>query len=254
LSEGRSEFLANSVGTQLAEPSVMDRTARILASLALVVATSAILAACGGADDTNSLLRGGAPSNPTQPNGSGEPGTDPTSPGQNTEQSTSPTSPPQNGGGTDAGGGTSDSGSATKTTAFTGAPAYVATLGVSARKESHNFAGNTPTTNPAKQACAGCHSGFVMGGTIFKDVAGTIPAPSVEVRIRDANGNALSTYTDSDGNFWLRKPAGSAFNYPALVGARDATKTSAMTATIANGNCSAAGCHLAGATGPIHIP
>lgn len=153
-------------------------------------------------------------------------------------------------------GGTLDAGSdAGPTNAFTGAGAYTSKTGTSARKNAHNFAGNTPTTNPAKQACLGCHvaggaaPAFSFGGTVFKDTAGTMPASNVEIRVRDLAGNAVSVYSDADGNFYYS----GAFGFPAHTGARDGTTTKLMSTLPGNGNCNSNVCH-GGAQGWIHVP
>jgi hypothetical protein len=150
-------------------------------------------------------------------------------------------------------GGAVDSGS--RPNAFTGAPAFVATLGPSARRDAHAFADNTPPTNPAKQACLGCHvaggaaPAFAFAGTAFKDVAGTIPAAGVEIRVRAPDGVASSVYTDEDGNFY----APAAFTFPADVGVRDGASVRVMSGAAPDGNCSAAACH-GGAHPWIHLP
>ncbi len=153
-------------------------------------------------------------------------------------------------------GGTVDGGAdAGATNAFTGAGAYTSKTGDSARKNAHAFAGNVPITNPAKQACLGCHvaggtaPAFSFGGTVFKDVAGTMPASNVEIRIHDLAGNSVSVYTDADGNFFSK----AAFAFPAHTGARDAAATRLMVTLPGNGNCNSNVCH-GGAQGWIHVP
>jgi hypothetical protein len=219
-----------------------------LASLVLALMTATFVA-CSGGTDTGSLLAGRG--NPPAPGSENDDGTGPTN-------DSDPTEPPETktpATGEEDGGTTSGdaSGPSPFVDAFLGAPVFQSVLGPTARRTAHNFPGNTPTTNPANQACASCHPGFSMGGTVFKDAQGTIPAAGIEVRVRDATGNALSAYTDSDGNFYLRKPAASTFNYPAHTAVRDATKMTGMVATIANGNCASAGCHVVAAAGPIHL-
>ena len=137
--------------------------------------------------------------------------------------------------------------------AFAGAPAYVSTIGRSA----HN----------AGQSCmkSGCHGaggaadGLLIGGTVYADYAGTIPAPGVEIRVLDMAGHAVSVYSGQNGNFYV---GGAAVTFPAIVGARDGKTTrpmvTALTGTMRS--CAAAGCHIVGgspATGayyPIHVP
>jgi hypothetical protein len=135
--------------------------------------------------------------------------------------------------------------------AFTGATAFVPQLGPSTRKSSHNFPGNTPTTSPMGQACSNCHN-FFAGGTVFADAAGTMPAPGVEVRARDAAGNAVSAFTDQDGNFYIPNPG--AVTLPAHIGVRNTATTKLMSGTIASGTCASSSCHVAGKQGSIHLP
>jgi hypothetical protein len=145
-------------------------------------------------------------------------------------------------------------------TAFTGAGAYVA------------FTGTLPTNlgdagHFVGASCGPCHSTgcgsgipcFTLGGTVYKDYAGTVPAPGVEVRVVDLHGKVASTYSGSSGNFALYADAG--VTLPAMVGARDSTSTRPMVTTLAVGMCATAGCHVVGAglpdSGgyfPIHVP
>lgn len=136
--------------------------------------------------------------------------------------------------------------------AFSGADAYSATLGPTARQGGHAFASATPATNPAGRPCLQCHGAggpaprFAFAGTIYKDALQT-PAPRVQVRVVGADGAARVTFTDADGNFFFRFTSG-AVKFPALVGARDADTTKLMTIDATNGNCN--GCHRAGGTEP----
>jgi hypothetical protein len=145
---------------------------------------------------------------------------------------------------------------APQVTAFTGAAPFVATTGPSARRDTHAFAGNTPTTNPAKQPCLGCHSAggaatpFAFAGTVFKDVAGTIPAVGVEIRVRAPDGGALSAYTDQDGNFYQAASVG----FPANVGVRSATNARLMMAPPPDGGCNASQCHDGNAHPWVYLP
>lgn len=114
---------------------------------------------------------------------------------------------------------------------------------------------------------SGCHGSgniesFLIAGTVFKDYAGTIPYPGVEVRVQDANGRTYTTYSRSNGNFYMGGGGGS-LALPAIVAARDATTTRPMVTqltTAGMGSCASAGCHVVGgspSTGayyPIHVP
>ncbi len=159
---------------------------------------------------------------------------------------------------TSSGGPTNDASTPQNLGVFQGAPAYVSTLGPTTRKAQHNFAGNTPTTNPAGRPCFQCHAAagpaprFGFAGTIYKDVAGTQPAARVEVRIVDANNKSVSAYTDADGNFFIPFATSGALAYPAKAGARDADTVKLMTAGSMNGNCNS--CHrTGGSTTPIPV-
>jgi hypothetical protein len=139
---------------------------------------------------------------------------------------------------------------------FTGAPAYVETLGTSAR----NTTGHTtnPDGNAAGTACLTCHqvggaaTPFLVAGTLWADAAGTLAAAKVEVRVRDATGASLVTYSDGDGNFFLARGDAGAIAAPARAGIRTAANQQPMGNVINNGDCNA--CHqAAGSPGRLHL-
>jgi cytochrome c553 len=136
--------------------------------------------------------------------------------------------------------------------AFTGAPAYVATLGTSARNAKHTNGGN-----PAGTACLTCHDGqrgvteFLFGGTVWMDATATTPAAHVEVRVLGANGTGQSAYSDTDGNFFFARAANPALSAPARAGLRDSASTHLMSNLISEGNCNE--CHRAGGQGLMHM-
>jgi len=139
--------------------------------------------------------------------------------------------------------------------AFTDAGTFAPDAGELTERANHNFAGNTPTTQPAKQACLDCHKNggaamtFAFGGTVFADDAGTKPAAGVEVRVRDTNGAFTSVYTDTHGNFFSRT---SAATFPGQTGSRTGTNTALMVDNAANGNCNS--CHNGAGQSFIHVP
>ena len=141
--------------------------------------------------------------------------------------------------------------------AFTGDPTYVATTGTTSENAAHDFAGNTPTTNPAGQPCLTCHGAagpgkaFVFGGTVWTSAAAIAPAPQIEVRVRDNNAIGFATFSDADGNFFSLLGAAGTFAPPAHPGIRNATTTDVMTGAIDNGNCN--DCHRLGGQTPIHL-
>jgi hypothetical protein len=150
---------------------------------------------------------------------------------------------------------------------FAGTPGYKA--GMSG--DGHHNAGQA-----CGQAC--CHGGggnacqgdtgpaFLIGGTVYTDYKGTTPAPGVEVRIVDSAGHAASTYSASDGNFYIRAASNTTgVTFPAIIGARNASASRPMItklSTASMGSCGQAKCHVPGGgpqtnSGnyyPIHVP
>jgi hypothetical protein len=116
---------------------------------------------------------------------------------------------------------------------------------------------------------SGCHGAgavqaptFVIAGTVYKDYAGTMPYSGVEVRVQDATGRTMTTYSRQNGNFYIGGGGGQ-LAVPALVSARDGTTTRPMVTqltTTSMGSCASTGCHTVGgspSTGayyPIHVP
>lgn len=214
-----------------------------------LLVVSLALAACGGFDAGNPYhMRGtqGPDTNATEPPPGEEEGD--MTPGAETPDAGSPTVVP-----TDPDASTPPP---PKPTPFTGAPAYAGTAGPTTRIAAHNFAGATPTTNPAGRPCMQCHGAagpaprFIIAGTVYQDATGT-PAGQVEVRVVGSDGVARTTYSNADGNFFFRAATG-AVAFPAKVGARDGNTTKVMTIDAANGNCNS--CHrAAGTSSPLVV-
>ncbi|HSO35249.1 MAG TPA: hypothetical protein VLT33_22125 [Labilithrix sp.] len=177
---------------------------------------------------------------------------------------------PTDGGGSSSGEGGTEAGtdggsSGQPVTAFTGAKAFNAagaTVG-DALNAGHNFAGNTPPTNPAGQNCIDCHkaggsaAGAIWGiaGTIYTSAAGTTPIKGAEVRVVDAAGKELAlVYSDANGNFWSDTIVGGVPG-GAKVGARNATVTKLMSTalTTQDAGCQKGGCHVAGSQGRVYL-
>jgi hypothetical protein len=166
------------------------------------------------------------------------------------------------GGGTQSGSSAGDGGgddggvdeASTPLPAFADAGPYVPDAGPLTLMPQHNFAGNTPTTNPSKQTCLDCHKvggpgiAFVFAGSVFTDATGSTPAAGVEVRVRDPNGTYASVYSDAYGNFFDSNVSA---DFPAKTGARNAANESLMTGD-ATGNCNS--CHNGTAQAYIHVP
>ena len=153
-------------------------------------------------------------------------------------------------------------------TAFTGAkvfnPAGQPVGDTAGAGAGHNFAGNTPVTNPAGQNCMTCHNDggganakWGVAGTVYSTAAGATPVKGAEVRIVDAKGAELAlVYTDLDGNFWSDTIVGG-LPGGALAGVRNAAGKMQMSAALTTqdaGCASKTGCHVQGATpGRIYI-
>jgi hypothetical protein len=105
-----------------------------------------------------------------------------------------------------------------------------------------------------------CHGGqrigttvFLVGGTVWQDPAGTMPAPGVQVRVRQADGNALEAFSDDDGNFFVLRDTAPTHMLvaPAHPGVRNANGMALMTDVINDADCNS--CHRAGGQAPLNI-
>jgi hypothetical protein len=149
---------------------------------------------------------------------------------------------------------------------FADAGAYVPTLGPSSDNAAH-----TPSPNPAGQDCMSCHGAtppkgggggdngdapkiaqFVFAGTVWNSPTGGAAQPSAEVRVVQANGSQLVSYTDQNGNFFFLQTASGPLVPPASAGVRDATNAISMTNVFNDGDCNS--CHRLGGEAPINIP
>lgn len=158
---------------------------------------------------------------------------------------------------------------------FTGAGAYASKKG-----------GGGDTPHNAGKACGGddnkgCHSSgggggdhgpaLLIGGTVYQGYppeagvpvdGGTVaqlPAAGVEIRVLDEQGNAISTYSYSNGTFYIEASKAGAVTIPAWVGARDGTTARPMITELTGnmGNCSQTGCHVGTENGGyyrVHVP
>lgn len=216
-------------------------------------ATLISMIACSGADESSPIrMRGGetngtsSSTNATQPKDDGED----TAPTTNNDQDPSTSQQPAP---TTADAGV-DSGPKVDPNPFSGAPAYVNTLGPSARKTAHPFTND----NPAGRACFNCHGDLgnatpmAFGGTVYTTAGGTTGAARVEVRVKDKDGKAISAWSDADGNFFFFVNPNGDLNLPGHAGIRNAKGSKVMNGTIANGNCN--GCHNANNAGRLVAP
>jgi hypothetical protein len=230
-------------GALLARSACMMKLANV-GSIGALLSSALLALACSGASsedppategtppagDPAQQLPGqpGGPTTPAGPSGTPTPGG--TAPAPTTPAP--PTQPPNSG-------------------VFTNAPQYIATLGPSTIDLSGKGNGHLSFNkdgNPAGRACLDCHDGtgkggapkFLFAGTIYQDAAGTKVSAKVEVRLVGADGKALTTYTDNNGNYFFRESAGTA-TVPAMAGARNASASRTMVNKINNGNCNQ--CH-----------
>ncbi len=116
------------------------------------------------------------------------------------------------------------------------------------------------------RSAAACHNAqlglgnqapeYSVGGTIYKDAAGTMPYGGATVFV-SVGGATKKTIAATNGNFWF---------VPALLPAPTATatgttkasacpNTTAMAGTLGGGggDCNSGSCHAAGAQGPIFV-
>jgi hypothetical protein len=141
---------------------------------------------------------------------------------------------------------------------FSGAPPFSTQMGT----DSHN-AGHSCIEAACHGSVAAAES-FLIGGTVYADYKGTMPAAGVEVRVADSAGHTISTYSGPEGNFYITSASAGNVTFPAVVGARTANSTRPMitTLTVSMGSCGQTPCHVPGgspigATGnyyPIHVP
>ena len=170
--------------------------------------------------------------------------------------------PSSDAGGADAApkeGGADASDGSTVATAFTGAPTFTSTTPPTSAVMQHN--NNNIGVTPGKGVdCLSCHkqggagTPFLFAGTVFQDQNGNTPASGKEIRVRGTDGKGYIANSDSDGNFWYKPGTGETVAYPAQSGARDATQTALMVATITAGSCNANQCHDGNTQLYIHLP
>jgi hypothetical protein len=137
---------------------------------------------------------------------------------------------------------------------FADAGAYAPMLGPSARNVRH-----TTNPNPAGTPCLSCHGGqkgnvvpFLFGGTVWSSPSATTPTPMAEVRVIQANGVALTAYSDADGNFFFPEGQNGPLSAPAAAGVRDAKGEAPMSNVFNDGDCNS--CHRQGGQAPVNLP
>jgi hypothetical protein len=137
--------------------------------------------------------------------------------------------------------------------AFTDAAPYTPMLGPSTLRPEHQAAFGTD--DPAKHNCSDCHL-FAAAGSVFTDATGTTPVAMAEVRLRSAsNGNAISTYTDANGNFFIEQSSAflAGLQFPFQGGVRTDAGVALMMTDQNDGSCNNGSCH-GGSQGWAHGP
>lgn len=144
--------------------------------------------------------------------------------------------------------------------AFAGEPTYIATTGANTDEPQHMA--HFGTTNPVGQDCMTCHlpdatTPFIFGGTVVNPDGGDGGIGSLEVRMLLPSGSAMSTYTNSEGNFYYLAEIGQPIEAGALVGVRNGTDTQTMPDHLtgpSQGGCNQKGTCHGGTQGGIHLP
>jgi hypothetical protein len=107
--------------------------------------------------------------------------------------------------------------------------------------------------NPGQDCNGACHDhGFTLAGTLYTSAAGTAPFTGGTITIIDANGVVTDAVSASNGNFYTSKAV--AFPAKVIASACPDVRPMVTLVTQADGGCYKGGCHVAGATGPIHVP
>jgi hypothetical protein len=152
--------------------------------------------------------------------------------------------------------------------AFAGAPSYTmmtpdATTELAIHPKGINNIGLSCITSSCHGATA--TTPLFVGGTVFQDYYGqTTAGLGIELRLVDTMGHAQSSYTDPNGNFFLRTKDAAGLTFPLAVGIRNSSNARPMVValTSSQGSCAQTNCHAIGGnpekpgTGyfPIHLP
>lgn len=106
---------------------------------------------------------------------------------------------------------------------------------------------------PGEDCQSGCHNhGFTLSGTLYTSALSATPVIGATIVVKDAAGNTFNMVSQTNGNFYT----GNAVQFPVTVIASGCPDVREMVSKVdANGGgCNKDGCHVAAATGPIHLP
>jgi hypothetical protein len=160
-----------------------------------------------------------------------------------------------NDGGTVAGGGGADGGMSGADLATGGGGSIdMATGGGTTDMASNCIALTTALTSGhhnAGAACAGCHNGtgatlWTASGTLYGTVSGGTAIAGATIVLTDANNQAVSIVTSTNGNFYTSTP----LTYPVTARASGCPNDVAMVSKASSGDCNS--CH--NSTLRVHLP
>jgi len=103
------------------------------------------------------------------------------------------------------------------------------------------------------ESCARCHEGikaprFASAGTLYDGRTGTVPVAGATIELIDAAGKIVRLTTALNGNFYTTEP----LVLPVFTRASACPADRPMISKVQNGDCNAAGCHVAG--NRIYLP
>jgi hypothetical protein len=103
----------------------------------------------------------------------------------------------------------------------------------------------------AGAACAGCHNGsgatlWTASGTLYNAVSGGAAIAGATIVLTDANNQAVSIVTSTNGNFYTTTP----LTYPVTARASGCPNDVAMVSKASSGDCNS--CH--NSTLRVHLP
>lgn len=109
------------------------------------------------------------------------------------------------------------------------------------------------THHPGEDCQGACHNhGFTFGGTLFAAANSTTPLVGATITVVDAAGKTLDVVSQRNGNFYTSQAIAFPVTVTASLCPSVAPMVTKVTATL--DGCNKGGCHVAGATGVIHLP
>ena len=107
--------------------------------------------------------------------------------------------------------------------------------------------------HPGEDCQGACHNhGFTLGGTLFAAANSTTPLAGATITVVDAAGKSIDVVSQRNGNFYTSQAVMFPVTVTASLCPSVAPMVTKVTATM--DGCGKAGCHVAGATGVVHLP